>query len=535
MLQNWFQISSPSFHNKDKHPTITLPDEEKIKIIYDNMDFRINQAWEKANGADKGPNDLYFWFRMSGLHVYYTSTHSDINVLGVISILKISELFVHDEDHFMEPLDQAEAECPKFKTGALYCFTIDDQEHNKWKLCTENKDVAKKWACKIKEYLMMDDPKCRPDYVGKNITVVEKTNTQPIIILPLPSRECNENWDYNQLGANWECDCAEGQQQSPIDLPEKEIADSPVKPLFQYDEISATSKDDPTNKQSTLKLELKENMLRIKHPKFGKLVTMDGTVYYAQEIQIHTPAEHTFDGKTFDMEVQIIHYGQSKGDLSKQAILCFLFKHEPGKYNKFIDDLDFYNLPNRENPSIDILNKIYIPNILYDAEDDQVGGMRPFSFYTYQGSLTSPPCSEDTIVYVASEPLTVGSTALKLINEAIKIPDYINKAGDIIRSSSLPVNNRKTQPRNERPVFLYDHIKHCGPDPIRKRQPKEGHYEKVQKPVTDYFYVNGKEPSGLPGAFVVNEGEAKGKRRELPDATVFPGKAPVNNPRDFSY
>jgi len=50
-------------------------------------------------------------------------------------------------------------------------------------------------------------------------------------------------------------------------------------------------------------------MLRIKFKKehkaknFGKVNDLDGTVYEAKEIRIHTPAEHTLGGKKADMEI----------------------------------------------------------------------------------------------------------------------------------------------------------------------------------------------------------------------------------------
>jgi len=50
-------------------------------------------------------------------------------------------------------------------------------------------------------------------------------------------------------------------------------------------------------------------MLRIKHKKefkaknFGKIHDLDGTVYEAKEIRIHTPAEHTLAGHKYEMEI----------------------------------------------------------------------------------------------------------------------------------------------------------------------------------------------------------------------------------------
>jgi hypothetical protein len=80
---------------------------------------------------------------------------------------------------------------------------------------------------------------------------------------------------------------------------------------------------------------------------------------------------------------------------------------------------------------------------------------------------------------------------------------------------------------NGRAIFYYDHLKYCGnPKKIekqfgyklssssksigRKRRVK-GHYEKVLKKMTEYFYVSGPIPSGLPGAYVVSPKEALGK------------------------
>ena len=119
--------------------------------------------------------------------------------------------------------------------------------------------------------------------------------------------------------------------------------------------------------------------------KFGKVVTADGAVYFAEEIVIHTPSEHKINGKQLDMEVQIVHYGQSKGDIAKQLTLSFLFERKAGVYNKFLDDLDFFNLPSPASPKVDLLKDIFIPRILYEASNNEIPVMKPFSFYTYQG------------------------------------------------------------------------------------------------------------------------------------------------------
>jgi len=142
--------------------------------------------------------------------------------------------------------------------------------------------------------------------------------------------------------------------------------------------------------------------------------------------------------------------------------------------------------------------------------------MNPFSFYTYSGSITTPPCNENTIHYVASQPIAISSTVIALFKEALRYPDLQNEQGGIIVSDeSIMWSNRKTQKLNGRPVFHYDHKKYNCPTFKRLRKQfgnagTKGHYEKKESTSTSYFFVEGNEPSGMPGAYVVTEKEALG-------------------------
>ncbi len=75
------------------------------------------------------------------------------------------------------------------------------------------------------------------------ILVIDDKVIEPIILIPLPSKQCNEGWTYLNNGKDWSCSCSEGLDQSPIDLPDPRNAiSSPVMPLFKYEEVSAKSK-----------------------------------------------------------------------------------------------------------------------------------------------------------------------------------------------------------------------------------------------------------------------------------------------------
>jgi len=210
--------------------------------------------------------------------------------------------------------------------------------------------------------------------------------------------------------------------------------------------------------------------------------------------------------------MQIIHYGKSIGDTLKTVILSFLFKAKPGHFNKFIDKLDFFDLPNPINKARELTHALFIPQILQDSNDEDVSYMLPFSFYTYQGSHTAPPCAEKTIHYVASKPIELSNTTLEMFKESLRVPDMMDAKGNVHVSDTILENNRGVQPLNGRPIFHYDHSNDC--PTFRKGKQggykKRGHYEKITKEAIKYFYVNGEAPSGIPNAFVVTNKEALG-------------------------
>jgi carbonic anhydrase len=501
-LSDWLRISSPLFKSSLLFPPILLRNDSTIKVTTDEEYFRINYAIaDKPNTTQMPPNNTFFYFRLSDTHLYYSTGKDDMNVLGAIDIKSINSTRENDD-------------------MAYPCFDIIDTEiQNKWKLCANDYKTMRKWICAIKKVLNVTDLLCTPDALAKvnqPVIVIDEKIIQPIILIPTPSKQCNEKWNYNSHGADWNCICSEGREQSPIDLPDKKKAiTAPITPIFQYEIVAKkspiTTLDGEYKTGQYIKIKYFANALRIFHPNMGKIVTLDGAVYVAEEIVFHTPSEHTINGKRYPLEIQIIHYGQTKGDIAKQAVLSFLFEKKAGVYNKFIDDIDFFNLPNMNNPERDIINDLFIPKILYSTNDDNIPEMKPFSFYTYQGSLSFPPCTERTIHYVASEPIPIASVPLQLIQEAIRVPDMEDDKGNYYSSADETANNRDTQPVNDRSVFFFDHKKYCGPEVVEAKPAKpSGHYEKVKRRVTDYIYVNSNTPSGLPNSFIVPENEAKG-------------------------
>ena len=230
----------------------------------------------------------------------------------------------------------------------------------------------------------------------------------------------------------------------------------------------------------------------------------------------HTPGEHTINGQTFDMEMSVLFYGRSKGDINRQITLNFLLKKKAGASNKLFEVLDMENidLPNpidRETV-INLKNgkRFFIPDIF--SNDETVNNVRQepiFSFYQYDGSLTFPPCTENTQVFVASEPIEVGKAFVEMFEYSLKKPEYSNflstKDGSYDDMNRIAtVSNRAVQPKNGRPI-LYFNRNDCitAFSKINKKVEKAepvSHYEKVVTTVKKRIFVEGDKPVDQFGA-----------------------------------
>ena len=177
-------ISSNEFLKRDKYPSINLGAGKSLSIKTDVNNFRINGAYANKNLEEKLPNNKFFYFRLSGLNIYYSTTKTDINILGSISIGNIEELMTPGQDSSTEYITS--------------CFEIINNEKTKFKICGMKEETVKLWFCQIKSFLNILDPNNCPDTVIDPKTpkiVIKNTEiTQPVIIIPTPSKFCNEKF-----------------------------------------------------------------------------------------------------------------------------------------------------------------------------------------------------------------------------------------------------------------------------------------------------------------------------------------------------
>ena len=117
-----------------------------------------------------------------------------------------------------------------------------------------------------------------------------------------------------------------------------------------------------------------------------QLTYPDGSKSLFEPIELHvrSPSEHTIEGKQHDVELQIIHqYKGTQGQLGAGIAIMFDRK-DGGEYdNPFLKSLQLDKaVPDPGYP----LTNVMVQEFLWNIDMSK--------YWTYQGSLTTPPCSE---------------------------------------------------------------------------------------------------------------------------------------------
>ena len=149
----------------------------------------------------------------------------------------------------------------------------------------------------------------------------------------------------------------------------------------------------------------------------GGSLTLDGKNYVLKQFHFHHPSEHTIDGKQFPLEVHFVH-ASSDGDL---AVVGVLFRE--GSPNQSLDAI-WATAPGREGKAA----------VAFDIDAAKFLPARHDAF-RYEGSLTTPPCSETVHWTVMASPQTASADQIAAF------------------SAMFPLNARPVQPLNRRYVL----------------------------------------------------------------------------------
>ncbi|PIA92169.1 hypothetical protein CB0940_09432 [Cercospora beticola] len=216
------------------------------------------------------------------------------------------------------------------------------------------------------------------------------------------SFELAEAW--NQLNPEWST-CYSGRRQSPINLRSKWGYYTQEPPTFHYPK-NLTGKIDNWDFGPQFSVEVDDDNKTAAYIEFDH--DGDPEIAYFRQWHVHTAAEHTIDGYRPKGEIHFVHYDDAG---VPRSVIGFFFDRK-SKY----DDYNF----NFTGPAIDAtgsafyrqlepleLPDIFSNNTLEGVELDLnllVKEAKDYKkFWTYKGSLTTPPCSEGIRWFISPE------------------------------------------------------------------------------------------------------------------------------------
>ena len=217
--------------------------------------------------------------------------------------------------------------------------------------------------------------------------------------------EAPQNW--GELSPEYSA-CKNGRTQSPID-----ISKDGVVATTGLEKIEFNYKTDAVgvvNNGHTIQVDIKE----------GSSIKIDGTVFNLKQFHFHTPSENMIEGKSFPLEAHFVHASKD-GEL---AVVAVMF--EEGQENKILKKI-WSKMPHVAGTKAGC----GLPSsMIYDMLP------KDKSYYRFDGSLTTPPCSEGVRWFVFKDYATVSKEQVK---------EFFDVFGH--------ENNRPTQPLNARKVM----------------------------------------------------------------------------------
>ena len=219
-------------------------------------------------------------------------------------------------------------------------------------------------------------------------------------------------WDYgDELGpSHWGdlkpefAPCKNGHHQSPIDIRNPKKA---ALPPIQFD-----------YKPSPLHIIDNGHTIMVNYSP-GSFISVGDNRYELKQFHFHRPSEEKINGKGFDMTVHLVHVN----DDGKVAVVAVLL--QAGEDSPLVHEL-WNNLP-KEKDKEEFYDNVQV-NLSQILPPDR-------GYYTFSGSLTTPPCSEDVTWFVLKHPTTIS-------------PEEIQRFSQFYRDDARP-----TQPLYDRVVL----------------------------------------------------------------------------------
>jgi len=132
----------------------------------------------------------------------------------------------------------------------------------------------------------------------------------------------------------------------------------------------------------------------------GSELAFDGKNYRLVQFHFHTPAEHKINADEFPMEVHMVHRGPD----STYLVVALLFQQ--GEENSFLKAF-ISDIPKQVGDTTTSKKELDLTNLF--PKDER--------FYTYSGSLTTPPYTEGVRWVIFRQPVTCSKAQVEVFKK----------------------------------------------------------------------------------------------------------------------
>ncbi|KAG4028688.1 hypothetical protein MFRU_020g01270 [Monilinia fructicola] len=214
------------------------------------------------------------------------------------------------------------------------------------------------------------------------------------------------SYDWGKISDDYTL-CQTGAQQSPVHLNTADGLAKTHKPTFNYpDSISGSLYNwgyGPAFVPAGTDLTRNPSM------------TFDGETVYLKGLHIHSPSEHSINGDRAKSELHLVH---AKADGEERAVVGILI--DPVAYESnapnstFFESLQLSKVPSFKDTTTRISSTLNIKQALTEVKSLD-------TYWTYEGSLTTPPCTQGLRWFVSNPKLLVGTAQMQ---ELLKVSSF---------------------------------------------------------------------------------------------------------------
>ncbi|MGT2907750.1 carbonic anhydrase [Streptococcus dentiloxodontae] len=155
----------------------------------------------------------------------------------------------------------------------------------------------------------------------------------------------------------------DGKEQSPINITNAEDVDLPELDL--------------NSKPSEASVENNGHTIEVSFKKSNNTLTIGDAVYKLEQFHFHAPSENEIDGKTYPLEGHFVY----KTDDGKITVISVLYQY--GEENQELKQV-WDNMPKSVDKEKELPDTVSVDKLYPENKD----------YYNFEGSLTTPPCTE---------------------------------------------------------------------------------------------------------------------------------------------